>query len=218
MAIDMYRYSAEEYNQSLLKMGGVRVGTLHDFRKSEHKEGIADPQEGKKQVSHFIDKAVVNSATDLHSKAAKEFNIIDPGKNNVNMHLENVTFSKSFDEPDCFILCVSSKKSREVMAEFEGADSCVEIIEPNIFFQQLTITLNLFTPVIFRGVHKVIYQNKKEVWNGQDWGHNPAVIKELEFKDQYELRAIWQPRFNQKISPIIFNNYKLISVCRKVAI
>ncbi len=214
----MYRYSAEKYNQSLLKMGGIRIGTLHDFRKTEHKQGIADPQEGKKKVTHYIDHAVVNNTDDLHGKAATEFNVINLDKGNANVSFKNCTFSKSFDEPDCFILCVSSEKSKKVMTEFEGADSCIEITNQNSFFQQLTNTLNLFTPVIFRGVHKVIYKNKVEAWNGSDWGHNPAVIKELEFKGQYELRAIWQPSFNQKISPIIFLNYNLISSCRKISI
>lgn len=218
MAIDMYRYSAEEYNQSLLKLGGIRIGTLHDFRKAEHKQGIADPQEGKKKVTHYIDNAVASNTDNLHGKAAKEFNVVDLGKGNANISFRNCTFSKSFDEPDCFILCFSSVKSKKVMAEFEGANSCIEITNQNSFFQQLTNTLNQLTPVIFRGVHKVIYQNKVETWNGIDWGDNPAVIKELEFKAQYELRAIWQPRFNQKISPIIFNNYQLTSSCHKISI
>ena len=141
-------------------MGGIRIGTLHDFRKAEHKSGIADPQEGKKNVIHHIDKAIVNNTDDLHGRAAKEFNIVNLGKGNASVSFTDCTFSKSFDEPDCFILCFSSEKSKKVMAEFEGADSCIEITNPDIFLQQLTDTLNLFTPVIFRGVHKVIYQNK----------------------------------------------------------
>ncbi len=48
----MYRYTNSCYNKLLLNMGCIRVGTLHDFRKSEHKKGIADPQEGKKK--YFI--------------------------------------------------------------------------------------------------------------------------------------------------------------------
>ena len=214
----MHRYSAETFNQSLLKLGGIRIGTLHDFRKSEHKKGIADPQEGKKDISHHIESALVNSVDDMHGKAAKEFKIFDAKNSSASMYINNVTFLKRFNEPDCFILCLSSKLSIEVMAEFEGANSCVKILNPNLFLSVLTGTLNSITPVIFRGAHKVIYQDKKEDWNGHDWGKNPALIKEEEFKKQHEIRMIWQPRFNQTITPVILFNYRLGTVCRKMAI
>lgn len=42
----MYRYSRKCYNDLLLNLGGIRVGTLHDFRRSELGAGISDPEEG----------------------------------------------------------------------------------------------------------------------------------------------------------------------------
>ena len=50
----MFRYAARKYNESLIAMGCIRVGTLHDFRQHEHKRGVSDPDEGKKTVSHYI--------------------------------------------------------------------------------------------------------------------------------------------------------------------
>lgn len=50
----MYRYSLQKFNSSLLNMGEIRIGTLHDFRRTEHTQGIADPKEGKKKISHNI--------------------------------------------------------------------------------------------------------------------------------------------------------------------
>jgi len=50
----MYRYSNSKFSNILTVLGGIRVGTLHDFRNSEHKKGIADPLEGKKTVVHRI--------------------------------------------------------------------------------------------------------------------------------------------------------------------
>jgi len=104
------------------------------------------------------------------------------------------------------------------MREFEGADSCYEISDPNKFYRVLTETLNSIVPVVFRGFHEVIYQARKEQWNGRDWGHHPALIKETKFSNQSEIRAIWQPRSGQPIQPIIIANYRLIEACRLLII
>jgi hypothetical protein len=214
----MYRYSAKAHNKSLIDLGVLRVGTLHDFRKTEHNRGIADPQEGKKVVAHYIDNAVVENSDDLHGRAAKAFKVMDLGKGNARVHFSDVIFSKTFDEPDCFVLCTSSEFSKNVMAEFEGANSCAEIYDRDKFYKLLTATLNSISPVIFRGVHRVVYKDKKEVWNGRDWGHNPAVIKERQFEGRYEVRAIWQPTYRQRIEPVILCNYLLGTCCREIAI
>lgn len=56
----MYRYSKKEYNEKLLKIGEIRIGTLHDFRNKEHKIGISDNQEGKKQFYCQLKIKVIN--------------------------------------------------------------------------------------------------------------------------------------------------------------
>jgi len=189
----------------------------------EHKKGIADPQEGKKIVSHRIDQLHIADTEDSNIKSNIDVRALEAFRavkmsNSKNITFENVALSKSFDEPDCFILCTSKMCSKETMSQFEGADSCVEVVEIESFYRVLTDTLNSITPVIFRGIHEVIYQNRKEHWNGQDWGRHPALIKETEFKKQDELRAIWQPRLNKPISPVILGNYRLVAFCRNVSI
>jgi hypothetical protein len=100
------------------------------------------------------------------------------------------------------------------MKQFDGADSCLEIIDVNNFYQMLTATLNSRISVEFKGIHEVKYQNRSESWNGQDWGLHPALIKEPVFEPQAELRAIWQPISNKSIDPVIIGNYRLGSFCR----
>lgn len=221
----MYRYSPQKYNSELLTMGVIRVGTLHDFRCTEHNKGISDPQEGKKMVSHRINQFHVSNAGDpniksnIHVRAMEAFQAVklSNSKNSDNT-FENCTFKRSFDIPDCFILCTSKICSRKTMSQFEGADSCVEVVDIGSFYKVLTDTLNSITPVIFRGIHEVIYQNKEEPWNGENWGRHPAVIKETDFKEQGELRAIWQPIGNKHIAPLILFNPRLGEFCRDVTI
>ena len=63
---------------------------------------------------------------------------------------EVISFEQSFDMPDCFVLCTSKICSKEAMSQFEGADSCVEIVEIESFYRVLTETLNYIIPVIFQ--------------------------------------------------------------------
>ncbi|MFS1506285.1 hypothetical protein BCU13_023365 [Vibrio lentus] len=213
----MYRYSNSQFSNLLTIFGGIRVGTLHDFRNSEHKKGIADPQEGKKRVEHHIDNETI-SIGDRASKtarAAEEFRVI--GGSGV-ISFENVTFSKEFDSKDFFVLCSSYEKSHAVMSEFEGADTCVQIQDPFSFYSEITKLLNSVTPVVFLGVHQVTYKDRIEEWNGTSWGADPALIKEPGFSQQKEVRAIWAPKFNQSIEPQILASIELGKACKKITI
>jgi hypothetical protein len=156
--------------------------------------------------------------SNIHMRAMGAFRAIEFGDGAKNTTFVNVTFGRRFEAPDCFILCTSKICSQETMDQFENADSCVEIAEIESFYKILTHALNSITPVFFRGIYEVLYQDREEDWNGQDWGHHPAMIKETKFRKQCELRAIWQPKFSKSIEPIITGDYRLGAFCRIVSI
>lgn len=216
----MYRYSSQRYNRLLLYMGMIRIGTLLDFRRMEHKKGILDPQEGVKDLTHHIDHLHIanpndpNMKNNMDLKALKSF----PGLNVTaeNFTIANITFQQHFDAPDCFILCTSKICSKETLSQFEGANSCVEIVEIDSFYRILTDALNNITPVEFIGIHEIVYQDRIEQWNGHDWGCHPALIKETKYKKQHELRAIWQPLNKKPIAPLITADHRLGKFCRNV--
>lgn len=221
---NMYRYSPKIFNDSLSVMGIIRIGTLHDFRKSEHKAGISDPKEGTKTVSHNIRNLHIKDSSDTTKNNKKDidslsaFNAIRLGENSTNITINNLSTSKNFNEANVFILCVSKYLSKKTMNQFEGADSCTTIINESLFFQTITETINSITPVIFRGVYQVSYQDREEQWDGLTWGKHPAIIKEKEFSSQGELRAIWEPRTNFEIQPLIIGNYKIGSCISHIPI
>jgi hypothetical protein len=106
----MYRYSADCHIKSLLILGGVRIGTLHDFRRNEHRSGIKDPQEGKKYVIHHIDKYITNASgqrpgSKKHADALEFFRAVDvsPGST---VTIQNVTLVREFDSADLYILYI----------------------------------------------------------------------------------------------------------------
>ena len=220
----MYKYLPKIYNSELLFGGVIRVGTLYDFRRNEHSKGVADSKEGKKTVLHSINYLHIADPEDpdiqgnIDFKALEAFRAVKVSSTAKHITFQNIAFEQSFDMPDCFVLCTSKICSKEAMSQFEGADSCVEIVEIESFYRVLTETLNYIIPVIFQGIHEVIYQNREEHWNGCDWGRHPAIIKGIEFKRQSELRAIWQPIGNKYIAPVILFNPRLGEFCRAVAI
>ena len=198
-------------------MGCLRVGTLHDFRRQEHRDGISDPQEGKKTVAWPIEKVLATGINDPNSHKLSQFGIMT-GPTEV--QFENITIARSFDFPDCFLYCMSHECSRVVMRQFAGADSCVEIINPNGFFQALTEVLNEHIPVTFQGIHECQYQERTEEWNHFDWGTHPAIIKEPipRFIAQKEIRALWFPRYIQNIEPMNIGFYQLARFCNHVIV
>ncbi|POP84426.1 hypothetical protein CXB38_03890 [Pseudomonas syringae] len=208
-----YRYSGIRHNAALLALGNVRIGTLHDFRRVEHLSGISDLNEGKKSVSHHVKYARNDKHHSKHFKAMRQFGLLEVHGGG-DAHISNVLMVQEFDHPDCFVHCMSSELSKEVMHEFGGADSCLEIKDVSAFYERLTQTLNLHVRVRLLTVSKVSYLPRDEIWNGKDWGVHPALMKEKKFSKQREVRAIWAPDPGQIIAPIIINDIGLLQFCR----
>ncbi|WP_311880982.1 MULTISPECIES: hypothetical protein [unclassified Pseudomonas] len=211
--LPVFKYSETIHSQNLLSRGNIRVGTLHDFRKAEHKKGIADANEGKKQVSFNIPSANTDTLSEKQKKSFEQFGGFVMGKG-VRANLTNFNQIKSFNHQDCFIHCTSERYSANTLAQFDKADSCVEISDLEAFYEVLTRALNAITPVELMCVSRVHYKGRAEEWNGEDWGTHPALIKEPEFQEQYEVRAIWRPKGDDVLSHIILDEPGLIQFCR----
>lgn len=212
-----FRYSDKKYNDALMALGNIRIGTLHDFRKTEHKKGISDVNEGRKKVSHYIPHVTEKDVGSIHWEALSKFGAIQiEGGENIN--IIDASLAQEFNHPDCFVHCTSADYSSQVLQQFEGADSCVEIIDLIGFYRRLTETLNSIMPVRFLNICKVAYMQRHEKWNGKDWGVHPALIKEPEFKRQVEIRAIWLPKFSGPLAPVVINDIGLMKYCRAKAI
>ena len=223
MSSTFFKYSPKRHSGLLATMGGLRIGTLHDYRRAEHKRGIADPMEGKKQVSHLISSLHIADSNDPALKNLKDyraleaFNVIKVD-NSKNVRIENISMTREFDAPDCYVYCLSSNMSPRMYKEFEGSDSCVEIFDAELFFEHVTRTLDCLVGVEFHGVHRVIYSEREQAWNGVNWGDHPALIKEPKFSPQSELRAIWTPIVKKEINPIVLGNFMIPGCCRMVEV
>ncbi len=200
-------------------MGCLRIGTLYDYRRAEHQRGITDPSEGKKQVTHHVSSLHIANSNDPLMRRSKDFRSLEAFRamrieNSTDIRIENCTFAQDFDVPDCFIYCLSSTSSRKMYGEFEGSNSCTEIVDTASFLQLVTESLNAISAVNFQGLHRVTYAPRDEEWNGADWGTHPALLKNPTFSKQAELRAIWTPKFEIEIKPVVIGNSQIPSACR----
>lgn len=214
----LYRYSAKKYNDMLLNEGCIRIGTLFDFRRSEHKAGIADPSEGKKVIVHHVDDWKIDD--EIPGKPSKTMRAMqkvgnfafEPGGG---QRVSGITFERQIHTRDYYIHCSAHKLSMSVMEQFEGADSCVEIVDPLGFYGHLTESLNKIHPVKFEGVFFIQYREREEEWNGEDYGVAGCFIKEPEFSRQCEVRAIWTPLGEGDIKPEVIRNMHAARHCKR---
>lgn len=215
--VAIYKYGEKKYGDLLLSEGSVRIGTLYDFRRSEHKAGVADAAEGIKTMSHGIDYYNSDSPNFLDQTAIDNFGIFNSGGAE-NVTIQGVGLQRDVYSSDCFIHCTAHTLSKDVMSQFEGADTCVEIFRRAEFYKRLTEILNAITPVHYYGNHRITYSNKIDVWDGQGWGKNPALLKGNAYSSQCEVRAIWIPKIAKKIEPKNIADKSLIKYCRSIEV
>ncbi|MFJ7281902.1 hypothetical protein [Pseudomonas sp. NPDC099000] len=208
-----YKFSERKYLESFFNMGNVRIGTLFDFRSSEHKQGIADPTEGTKIIRrnfHFPDGP---SEEDI--AAMVSMRIADPESAKHITMINSPARRRGFSE-DCFIYCTSAYSSKSIMSEFGSADSCYELYNGNAFYDRITSALNEIVPVRFVAIEAVHYRTRTEEWSASGDGRHPSFIQEEEFSGQFEVRAIWAPREKIEIAPVVINDIGLTKFCREV--
>ena len=217
-----YKYGRRVHIDGLLELGGIRVGTLHDFRRMELGIGISDPDEGKKRVSHemgFMRVRKPGEVTALNTQDASApfaFEFFPPEASFVSV--SGIRFHKEFDTPNHYVYCFSDTLSHSTMLEFEGANSCVAITNPTEFLHGITREIMKQTAVVSVGLCQVTYSAREENWTGQDWGGNPISLKLPKYQGQHEWRAVWKPISDESIEPILIGTSELGAYCKHVTV
>ncbi|MDL4862788.1 hypothetical protein NPJ88_010615 [Halomonas elongata] len=210
----MYKYLSEKNFQRIMESGSVRIGTLYDFRRQEHLDGIRDEREGTKELfKHYEGARTIEggpTGRDL-------MGMISVGVG-ASVTFKDMKLSRRLSSPDFFVFCMSSRRSTKVMMEFDEADKCYEVVNFERFFKRITASLNTIVPVSFKGVFPCNYRIRREEWNGADYGLHPALIKEPSYAGQFEVRAIWQPAVKAEIYPEIIEARSLRKYVKEVSV
>lgn len=212
----IFKYLPRRYALGLLRHGILRIGTLYDYKKHEHGRGITDKKEGFKQVNVAIEHETYASGKDI-PKSLAALGIISADDSCSNITLENIYINRAFEAPNCFLWCASTVGSESVMEQFEGADTCIEVTNPARFFSVLEQVMKIHGTE-FQGIFEARYQERTEDWNSYNLGVHPAIIKDVEFSNQHEVRAIWAPVKVEDIEPIHLHVETLAQCCKLIEI
>lgn len=218
----LYRYAEQKWNDALRTQGSIRIGTLHDYRKAEHKPGVQDALEGMKWRSQSMkgwdSGAEIPGQPSIQARANELFGIIRfEGEGRLQID-GDITFSREYNEPNCFIHCTSYKLSKNVMSQFEGADSCLKITRYQDFYTTLTRAIYKQRPVDIGGLNLVVYEDRDQAFNGVDEGLDACWVKSKDFSAQLEVRAIWYPKDPNPIEPLILEVPELVGLTKELKV
>jgi len=214
----IYKYTQRKYAEKLISHGSTRVGTLEDFRREEHGKGISDPLEGTSLASaHILDQRIDGGTP--NADALRSLGI-DLGPN-ASVHIvDGHLFNNRRTSENLFVWCFSTKKSRETMAQFQDADTCVEIFDTQNFFNLLAqaVATKLQAPLRTAGAGLVQYDDRIQTWDGQNPFDHPVFCKEKKYAPQHEGRAVFAPTTAITTPFLIIDSSDIYKYCRIVSV
>ncbi|EOX3942302.1 hypothetical protein ACPHXT_000724 [Vibrio alginolyticus] len=217
--MDYIKYVKEIHFDSLIENGSIKIGTLNDYKESEHGQMVTDQMEGVTRFSGLYENITPNTIksnsvlsrligldreeqvkTEDPAKAEKL-----PGVPRLNLKVTNYNVIS----PNYYIFSFSKIYSQEDHQEWDdkqGYNAAYSIVCPNTFFRKITKQLNSITPVKFLGLFEVHYYDENR---GMDFfdplHHQPGFCLKGydDFSSQKEVRAVWEPLKNIEISPLV---------------
>ncbi len=203
------KYTEKKHFDSLIENGSIKIGTLKNYRSSEHGTMVSDSMEGVKSLAGTY-KELTSSGIKASQSLSSFIHIGEGGS------LRDVSFSRmKFYGENYFIFSMSSiyrETDHKAWKEKENYDICYRINAPRTFFEKITQKLNELVPVKLLGVCKIHYYNEN---TGMDFfdpkNSYPAFMLKgcTGFAEQKEIRAVWQPNTLKDIEPIIINDTRL---------
>jgi|GEM_PF-6796212 len=192
----LYKYMKADHAKSLMVNGTVKVGSLYDFRNiDEHDEWIGDRLEG------FQSRYTTNTyfeKENFHGANLENVRIDMGGR---------ATATVLYSSPDYYLYCTSIRKDKKILLESEKYDTCVEITNPNLFFDELTKAIskrfNLLyqsyecRPVIYKK-KSLLIDTKKKIITNDLWYTKCDIAR---YRNQREVRTRWAP-INRTKNPI----------------
>lgn len=187
----LYKYMKRRYAQDMIERGSLLIGTLHGYRNVELGPGIADVEEGKKDLVHQVDYLRLEAGSKEAQDLAR-LGLVEIADGNTAIFW-NARFTTLIDHHDAYVWCCSRSKSPDAMNSLHGADTCVEIFDVPNFFRALAAAMSARTDFPSVGPLSVTYGERAESWDLRDPGKHPVFMKGSEFEAQQEVRIAWIP-------------------------
>ncbi len=214
MMTAFYKYMKKSRAEQFCRNGAIRISTLFDFRRQELGHGITDADEGIKDLIIDIIKEEKYDGRDV-PKYFELAGLIKVDDTVTDIRFENIHIQKRLSSQNFLIFCCSMIRSPGMLKEFAGADTCIEIFDINSFIQTLNCMINY--DCNFLGLHKVVYRDRTEKHSTGITDIHPALIKDVKYVNQAEVRAIWKIKDGMKLGEYrIFNRSAIGKICKIV--
>ena len=212
----LYKYIKREHLVSFFKNGLLKIGTLYEYRDEEELGStIGDEDEGviittlNLPETGVVDLGKNTPETDYFKK---HFNLHPQMyEKHIKLHMgPGVKFNATSESQDYYIYCASALYDKAVMEDFE-CDSCIEILDTRKFFREITKKLKFKAE--YEGLYNIDYDSITKSYKTPHTTH-PALLKDLEYQNQVEVRALWQPKTKPKGS-LYINVPKARKFCKE---
>jgi hypothetical protein len=206
----IYKFVKDEHMEQLFETGVIRLGTLHQFRKTEELgENQGDAAEG---INAVVQKTGRLSSVEPGSFASK-FLSLSGGT------VDDCMLIEQRHSENGYIFCGShtfTEHSLHEWAEKEGLTSCYEIFDP-LGFQQ-AISRAIFDKGVFVKDAKIIYVDG-DIDSESALRHvAPTFIKQRRYEWQTEYRWAWELRKgNTDPTPEFISIPNAHRYCRRLA-
>ena len=214
MTIRYFKYLKKRHLQAFLSHGTIRLGTLFEYRDMErYGPTIGDKDEGR----HYTDFHIPGGGIIELGSGTPEANYLEKHSMFKNAKGLKVQFEEETvlrfvqDCLDAYIFCATQEYNPDVMREF-GYDSCIEIIHIEKFFD--AISRRVRHKAEFIGGGPIQYGSRRTKYTEPHKRH-PAMLKDEEYRNQKEFRALWKP-LKPTVSPIVIDVPRSIKFCRVV--
>ena len=213
----MIKYFFKYTNKEWLDQHSYRVGTLLDYRRLEHGEGVTDPEEGIKYVDGVVHhwNSSYPERDPMMTKHLSGFFARDE-KGNPNLPVDftftNIKVVNKHESENFYIYSLSDVFDPNLLEKY---DSCLRINNIDGFMGQLSYELNIKTSNINgRDFKPVVYGSRHSNYQAPSSIH-PALLKDKEtFGHQREWRIVWnsiqEPQPETLVSPKISQFVELI--------
>jgi hypothetical protein len=207
--LEIFKYMKPKWADKLCATGLIRIGTLYDYRRTEHLAAVADAGEGQDPM--------VLSYTGVVPAAERQPGIIRQIFSNAEgLQLDRVAFEAPRNSDDCYVLSVGLEYSDRTLAEFGGA--CVRIRGFSKFAGLIhkAIWKHHRGGILEQAFGMCAYREKGREYSEHDFNIHPAWIKNQDYAWQNEARVLWRMKDASALIPLNLTIPRLAKHCKRI--
>ncbi len=206
----LYKFLPREYVRAFKKSGSLRIGTLHDFRRTEHGSEIGDTEEGEITLTTGDETAVYDSK---HLAPEQEWQRPHMEERFGGQGIKLVAsggIHHRVSASNSYLFCTGLEYDWKTIDE-PSYNACFRIDDPESFCQVLCAEI----PDIESGYYygKVEYHQKTTLGHNYP-GFHPALVKDPSYSHQKEFRFMFKPiNASMTLEPLIINARRARKYC-----